>query len=78
MRTVHIRFANKNNFSAEVQDGPGGGFICVLRNKCGLELFLVDAVVRRRVLTGVSIVDTWGSIDKWYTDKDSSSKPLWR
>jgi len=76
MRIIHIRFSDKKNFSTKILK-ESGILKQTIINDVGGRIVLVRPQLKRKIVSGVFIVDQWGSYDKWFTDTGSKTTAMW-
>jgi hypothetical protein len=76
MRIIHIRFSDRKSFSTRIVKESGLGKQ-IITNVVGGQIVLVRPQLKRKIVSGVFIVDHWGSYEKWFTDTGSKTTAMW-
>lgn len=79
MRTVYLNMAEARSFLAEVVLPSGlfsNGVRFKIYNRSYDQIVLKNPKLRRRLVHGITIVDEWGTQDKWFSDDRSSRIPF--
>lgn len=76
MRIIHIRFTDPKNFSTRIIKDPGMSKH-VITNTTNGQIILLKPQLKRKIVSGVFIIDQWGSKEKWFTDTESRTTAIW-